>query len=65
VALGAVIAWNVSKHKKDESLALQPMTRAAPPREALADWTEPLVRSSGRIAVGGAGREVPLIAFAF
>jgi hypothetical protein len=65
VTLGAVITWNISKHKKEESFALQPITRAGPARNALADWTAPLVRSSGRNTMSNSGPVAPLIAFSF
>ena len=48
VATGAVVGWNLSKVRKDESLALQPIFRAGPPPEALADWCDPTLRSSVR-----------------
>jgi hypothetical protein len=65
VALGAVIGWNLSKRKRDESVALHPINNAGPPPATLAAWTEPLVRTSQRTTVAGSGCEVPLIAFAF
>jgi hypothetical protein len=54
--IGAVVGWNVSKHRKDGLLAwLQPIDRAGPPRAMLAEqieWTPAVIQA-------------PLVAFAF
>jgi hypothetical protein len=53
---GAVIGWNLSKRRKDGSEAfLQPITRAGPPRAALAEG----------IAWTPVSAQMPLLAFAF
>jgi hypothetical protein len=65
VTTGAVVGWNLSKVRKDESLALQPIFRAGPPPEALADWLDPTLRSSGRRTGDAMSVQVPLVAFAF
>jgi hypothetical protein len=65
VATGAVVGWNLSKVRKDESLALQPIFRAGPPPAALADWFDPTLRSSVRRTGDAMSVQVPLIAFAF
>jgi hypothetical protein len=62
VTTGAVLGWNLSKHRKDEALSLQPIFRAGPPPATLAEWTELLPRAptNGSIGVTWAA-----IAFAF
>jgi hypothetical protein len=65
VTTGAVVGWNLSKVRKDESLALQPIFRAGPPPAALADWFDPTLRSSGRGTGDAMSVRLPLVAFAF
>ena len=43
-ALGATVAWNLSKRAKPGFVSIEPITRAGPPPEARAAWTDPLVR---------------------
>jgi hypothetical protein len=62
VTTGAVMGWNLSKHRKDDSLALQPIERAGPPPAALADWSDPAPTS--RLSRPLAAT-LPAIAFAF
>jgi hypothetical protein len=64
-ALGATIAWHVSKRARPDGFVPQPITRAAPPPAAIAPWTEPLVRPGARNAAAAPQLAVPLLAFAF
>ena len=64
VTTGAVVGWNLSKTRKDDSLSLQPIFRAGPPPAALADWSDPALRSLGR-QDDVMSIQAPLIAFAF
>ena len=63
-ALGATVAWNLSKRAKPGFVSIEPITRAGPPPEARAAWTDPLVRVANRGA-GGQRVAISLIAFAF
>jgi hypothetical protein len=62
VATGAVVGWNITKRRKEDALALQPIEHAGPPPASLADWTEPAPR--WRISEPP-GLSVPVLAFAF
>jgi hypothetical protein len=64
-ALGAVVGWNLSKHRRKGAPSLAPIGRAGPPQEATEAWREPLLRSSERATLAQPGVEVPLLAFAF
>ena len=60
VTTGAVVGWNLTKRRKDDLAALEPIFRAGPPPEALANWTDPTLGTSAALRI-----QVPLIAFAF
>ncbi len=62
VTIGAVLGWNLSKHRKEDALSLQPIFRAGPPPARLAEWTDLLPRAPTN---GSVGVSWPAIAFAF